>query len=67
MMEINCFQDQPSDKFGGADFEQSRADSYGWSIEKLDSYFSNYIDSRQKSHEKIFTSGRYETTNDIFR
>ena len=43
----------------------SRADSYGWSIDKLDDYFSNYIYASRKSHEKIFTSGRYQTTNDL--
>ena len=43
----------------------SRADSYGWSMEKLDDYFSNYIYASRKSHEKIFTSGRYQTTNEL--
>merc|ERR1719322_772354 len=57
------FPDQPSDRFGGVSLDGSRADSYGWSMEKLDDYFSNYIYASRKSHEKIFTSGRYQTTN----
>ena len=46
--------------FGVAD-SGSRAESRGWSMEKFDGYFSNFISIKQKSHDTIFSSGRHET------